>query len=156
MRTLVIMLLALPGCADPPTAAVRFAPFDGIDNCDASEREILSGTSAVWIGLRDETGLTVADRCLEVGELTWDGLEERLVGADLLIEDLPLTVPLELFVMGIPAPGDCPPGDPGGGVRFCGESTESIIIRPEGGGEVVEVERRCPATYTAQQCFGGT
>lgn len=151
MRT--IWLLVLAGCADPPTATVRFAPLGDPDNCAASEEEILSQTSAIWLGLQRE-GATIADRCFATDGIDrWDGVEDLLVGADLLLEDLPLNESFDLLVMGLPAPGGCPDGEPVGAVRFCGRSSEPLIVRADGKSDVVEVIRVCPGNYSAQDCF---
>lgn len=148
-----ILLIVLAGCAEPPTATVRFAPLGDPDNCAASETEILSQTSAIWIGLQQE-GLTIADRCFAIeGIDRWDVVEGLLVGADLLLEDLPLNQGFDLLVMGLPAPGGCPDGDPVGAVRFCGRSTEPVVVRADGRSDVVEVIRVCPGNYSAQDCF---
>ncbi|MBI2894327.1 MAG: hypothetical protein HYY06_12310 [Deltaproteobacteria bacterium] len=151
MRGLWLLLVA--GCADPPTATVRFAPLGDPDNCAASESAILSQTSAIWLGLQEE-GVTVADRCFAIDGIdTWDAVEDVLVQADLLIEELPLNEGLDLLVMGLPAPATCPEGEPVGAVRFCGRSSEPVLIRGQGRSDIVEVLRICPENYSAQDCF---
>lgn len=152
MRSALLFVL-LTACADPPTATLVFAPLGDPDNCAESEAEIASGTHALWIGLRQD-GVTIESSCVDVeGATGWPDLEDVLVHGGELVSDLPLGAPLSPFVMGLPAAGACSGADPSGGIRFCARADGDVVIDAEDGGGTVELQRICPQTWSAQDCF---
>lgn len=154
VRLLLLLLgLALSACADAPAATLVFAPLGDPDNCAASEAEIASGTASLWLGLRRD-GVTIAAACVPVaGAADWRDLEDALVSAGTLIDDLPLDASLAPFVMGLPASEACGSRDPSGGIRFCARAEGPFVIDADDGGGEVELRRICPATWSAQDCF---
>lgn len=148
-----VALLGLAGCAEPPTATLVFAPLGDPDNCAESEGEIAAGTASLWLGLRRD-GVTIAAACVPIaGADGWKDLEDALVEAGTLVDELPLEEPLAPFVMGLPASEACDAGDPVGGIRFCARAEEAFVIDPDDGGGRVSLRRICPAAWSAQDCF---
>lgn len=147
-----VLSVASVGCADAPTATLVFGPFGDPDNCVASEAAIVAGTETVWVGLRQQ-GVTIAGACVETADATtWADLEDALVGAGTILGDLPLGEPLEPFAMGLPGAG-CPANEPSGGIRFCARTEAPIAIDPDEGGGTVTLQRICPSTSSAADCF---
>lgn len=153
MRLVLLWGLALVGCADAPAATLVFGPLGDPDNCAASEAEIVTGTESIWVGVRQD-GVTIAASCVgSAGAATWAELEDALVHAGAILGDLPLGDPLEPFAMGLPG-ADCPAGDPSGGIRFCARADAPLTIDADAGGGTVALQRICPTTWSAQDCFG--
>lgn len=154
MRSVLFALL-LAGCSDPPTATLVFAPLGDPDNCADSEADIAAGVADLWLGLRKD-GVTVGSACVPVdGATGWRDLEDALLGADAIVDDLPLGEPLAPFVMGLPPSQTCSTSDPLGGILFCARAEDPFVIDEDDGGGEIEVRRICPAAWTAQDCFDG-
>ncbi len=149
----VLALLGLAACAEPPTATLVFAPLGDPDNCAESEAEIAAGTASLWLGLRRD-GATIAAACVPIASAAgWKDLEDALVDAGRLVDELPLGKPLAPFVMGLPASEACDAGDPVGGIRFCARAQQTFVIDPDDGVGRVSLRRICPAAWSAQDCF---
>jgi hypothetical protein len=159
------LLLSVAACGDSPEVTFVFAPLGDVDNCAASEAEIAAGTGGVWIGIRQD-GVTIESSCVPVRNAgAWGDIEDTLADAGALIEDLPLGVPLQPFVMGLPPGAPCTPGDPSGSILFCGRTKKDheedpgplhpdVVIDEEDGGGTVLIGRVCRAASNSELCFG--